>query len=241
MERLKGLKSKRPLLPGQSKFNLNDAKKLADKNKRMENLPDRVSAWFITINGHIDARKLTAKQLEDLRAEENLIAAEVLDKKLNKILVLKEKGGAKKIARVQLWLKNEEQEYNAGHQEHTHALLTINHKTKLHLNYELINKIFLKKYFDSPIFKRIRQEVGLPSGGGENGGVPMVHIKRATTEGLVEREYMEKGTHTIWKRKDVSEYYKNLRATGVQDQELFNRFERTGTYFINPPEGYIPG
>ena len=237
MERIKGVKAKRPLLPGQSKFNLNDAKKLADKTIRMQKLPDRISAWFITINGHIDARKLNEKQLEELRVEENLIAADVLDKKINKILVLKEKGGQKKIEN-----KNEEQEYNAAHQEHTHALLTIRHRTKLHLNYELINKIFMKKYANSPVFTKIRKEIAtLPSGGGEDGGVPKVHIKRATSEGLVEREYMEKGTHTIWKRKDVSEYYKNLRSTGVQDQELFNRFERTGNYFINPPEGYIPG
>lgn len=240
MERIKALKQKRPVLPGQSKFNLNDAKKQADKRKRIDNLPDRLSSWFITINDHIDVRKLTAKQLEEVRAEENRIAANVLDKKAHKVIRIREKGGSKKIHKIKLWLKNEEQEYNAAHQEHTHALLTIQHKTNVQLNYDMIKELIRKKYANSPIFKKIKQEIKLPSGGGEHGGVPIVHIERATDSGLVEREYMEKGTHTIWKRKDVAEYYKNLKSTGVQDQELYNRFERTGTYFINPPEGYIP-
>lgn len=238
--RIKAIKT-RQSLPGYSKFSLNDAKKQQAREIRVGKIPEKVSGWFVTVNGHLDARKLTPEQLADVRVEEARIATEVLDRKLHKTIDIREKGGRKRIAQVKVWIRTEEQEFNAAHQEHTHALLTIKHRTNLQINYAKINQLFRKKYANSKVFQRIRQEIGLPSGGGEGGGVPHVHIQRASQDGLAEREYMEKGTHTIWKRKDVAEYYKNLRATGVQDQELFNRFERTGEVFINPPEGYVPG
>ncbi len=227
---------KAPRIPGLSKFSLKAMEKEKAREIRTRKMPEKVSGWFITVNGHLDARKLNEKQLQEVRLEEAKIATEVLDRKLHKTLIIKEKGGKKKIAKVQVWIRNEEQEFNASHQEHTHALLTIKHRTNLQINYARINQLFRKKYTNSKVFQRIRQEIGLPSGGD-----PHVHIQRATDDGIAEREYMEKGTHTVWKRKDVAEYYKNLRATGTQDQELFNRFERTGEVFINPPEGYVPG
>lgn len=237
-KRKKKAREKR-LFPGQGKLpNLAKEKEKSERKKKLEREHEKVSNWFVTVNSHQNADKLDPLRKRQFKSEQVRIMVRTFDERLNEFIKFIDKDNPpdpKKIKWSRVYLKNEKQKYNPSHQQHIHGLFSMGHHTKIQLDYKKLKKIIREEYANSPVFS------SLPSGGGEGGLVPHVDIEMASQSGLAEREYMEKGTHTLWRRKDVAEYYKNLRETGVQDKELWNRFERTGEYFINPPEGFIPG
>lgn len=209
-------------------------KKLRDTNP----VKSKMSAYLITINTHVGLNKLKTEEEKEKWEEEALSVSQVVDHNIHdfiKFMNKKAKPVPEKVKAIKFYHKKEFQEFNKAKQFHIHTYLQIEHETKLQLNYDKIKRAVKKAFRGNPLYM---QYMG---GGGELPKDVEVHVQRATDDGRAELEYMEKGTHTIWKRREVREYYKNLRETGAQDPELWNRFERTGTVFIEPPEGYIPG
>jgi len=212
------------------------------KLKAADPVKKKISAYFVTINTHVGLNKLKNEEEKEKFEEEAISAVQVLDDRMNdfiKFMNKKEKPVPEKIKAIKFYHKKEYQEFNKSKQFHIHTYLQIEHETKIQLNYDKIKRAVKNAFRASPLY----QQYMMPTGGGENGNLPdvMVHVQRATETGRAELEYMEKGTKTIWKQREVREYYKNLRETGTQDKELWNRFERTGEVFIEPPEGYVPG
>lgn len=197
-----------------------EQKKLRERREQEE----KRSSWFITVNTHVSRRKLrTAQERKAVKDRLAEIVQQAFEEKPEDIIIQRGKPVDPSSISAENRIKIEFQKNHRGHQLHSHNLYVVKHRTKLHLDYGIIRDRITAAIQNDPLFISL-----LPTSKVTQSGyaLPNVHFELGTRNGEKEIDYMEKGTHTIWTKQEVSDYFRNLRETNNTDVNAWNRFER---------------
>jgi hypothetical protein len=225
-----------PPLPAEDEIILNNNNNIIaappkKKRKERQKKPS-TSSWFVTVNTHVSKNELTPNQIQKAEIELENMISRIFNTYPQEYLTFLEPGAdPSKIRKMQLHLKVEYQDYHPAKQLHLHGYFSLEHSTKVHLNYKRINELIREQMKRNTFFQE------LPSGG----SLPQVHVRMGAPggHGDPEKEYMEKDTNVIWVREEVAAYYRDLRERGVTDKEAYERFIVKSKEPI-VQEGYIP-
>lgn len=167
------------------------------KNSRIKN-----SSWFITVNPHHSSNGLSDEEKEKIENEYHRTVVDTINDNLNILIQFGKEGeGWSNVKEIENYTTVEIQPVNQTHGFHTHTLLSIEHNTRISLDYEKTKSLL----------KEACSKI-------EGSNKPNVHVKRAENRGANEKSYMEKKTGKIWSTQQVYEYYKeNGKGFGAEN------------------------